>query len=130
MLGKIISIKSDETFFPLTYGYFEGISVTTDKHKFLVGIEMGQSCCENYGYLTSEDIPSEHIGANLLSVEVVDGDLKTFDIEDSTDMHAMFVNFKTSVGTYQVVVYNEHNGYYGHEVVIVKNGVVEHEETL
>lgn len=130
MLGKIISIKSDETFWLLGLGHLEGVSVVTDKHKFFVGIELGQRCCENYGYLTSEDIPTEYIGANLLSVEVVDEDLKTFDIEDSTNMNAMFVNFTTSVGTYQVVVYNEHNGYYGHEVVVVKNGVVEHEETL
>jgi hypothetical protein len=37
---------------------------------------------------------------------------------------AMFINFITDVGVFQIVAYNEHNGYYGHESVLVCNGKV------
>ena len=32
----------------------------------------------------------------------------------------MFVNFVTSKGVMQFVLYNEHNGYYGHDVHVGK----------
>lgn len=35
----------------------------------------------------------------------------------------IFVDIKTDCGTLQLAVYNSHNGYYGHEVLIRENNV-------
>ena len=42
---------------------------------------------------------------------------------------AMFVNLETSEGLLQFVAYNAHNGYYGHEAVLVSKQL-NHEERL
>jgi hypothetical protein len=102
--------------------WFEGYIVTTENQTFKVGISSGQSCCENYGYLTTNDDLSEYIGAHLVQVATVDTALDVQSIEEQglTSVDAcMFVNFSTSKGTMQLVAYNEHNGYYGHTAVVI-----------
>lgn len=39
--------------------------------------------------------------------------------EDLDAGSAMFINVETTKGLLQFVAYNEHNGYYGHEVKLV-----------
>ena len=45
--------------------------------------------------------------------------LNTKDFVYSEECSAMFVNFETSNGTFQLTMYNTHNGYYGHSAVLV-----------
>ena len=42
----------------------------------------------------------------------------------------MFLTFKTSNGTLQFAVYNDHNGYYGHQALIRINDEIVESETL
>ena len=44
-----------------------------------------------------------------------------FDMGGLEDGGVVFVNFDTSAGLFQLVAYNQHNGYYGHEVLVVSN---------
>lgn len=122
MEGYIIQLK------PWCYG-------TTQDIKF--GIDKEQNCCENWGYLTSEDDLSQFIGAHVIGIDLVDTALKVYpdadkafdDNEESCRESIQFVNIRTSVGTLQLVAYNSHNGYYGHDVVL-ESSYVSHREPI
>lgn len=115
------------------YNTYEGYMVVTDKQTIKIGISTGQSCCENSGYLTTNDTLDEFSGAKLLGIKIVDVALNSKKVEDiisgidSGD--TMFVNIETSNGLLQIVAYNQHNGYYGHNAVVISTQL-NHEETL
>lgn len=113
------------------YTDYDGYIVTTDKQQIKVGISNDQSCCEHWGYLTTNDDINEFIGAEIREVRVVDGDLTTKVVEENNlyEPCLMFVNFETNRGTLQLVAYNDHNGYYGHSAVVISEQL-NHEETL
>lgn len=69
----------------------------------------GQSCCENR-YMNTDDTLTDYVGAKLQGVEVAPGpELPCeYDLKES-----QFLKVETSKGTFTVVNYNEHNGYYG-----------------
>ena len=104
----------------------DGYRVQTDLHTFHVLVSNGQSCCESWGYLCSEDNPQQFLGAELLEVRLTDTALKPEVVEKSGYYGGdcggiQFVDFVTDRGTFQLAVYNAHNGYYGHEVLIAKD---------
>jgi hypothetical protein len=118
-------IKIEETTFSdekepwKTYG---GYVITTTNQIIKFGISQGQSCCEEFGYFASEDNLDEFIGAELLDIESTDTALNTKKIEDELDIslaNTMFITFKTNKGVFQLTAYNQHNGYYGHDVVVI-----------
>ena len=41
-----------------------------------------------------------------------------------------FVDFKTNLGTFQLAVYNSHNGYYGHGILVAKDNEILLNDTL
>lgn len=99
---------------------FEGIIIVTTKQTINIGISDQQDCCEQAGYVTSEDSFEDFIGAGLLSIEVVSEALERTPVPDlSYEGSAMFVNVNTSKGLFQIVAYNIHNGYYSHEAVVI-----------
>ena len=97
---------------------YEGWEVVTDDQTVRIGIENEQSCCERWGYTCSEDDPARFVGAELLRVERVDGDT-TLIPEGFYEGGTIFVNIVTDRGKFQLAVYNEHNGYYGHDGVVI-----------
>ena len=105
------------------YGRYDGFAIETDKQTIYLLIENGQSCCENWGYLLSHDNFDEFIGAQLLGLREVSEAEIGVSLPADTSCHGspatVFVNVETSKGTLQFVAYNDHNGYYGHEVRIV-----------
>jgi len=108
------------------YSTYDGFIIKTNLQKIKVGIGNGQFCCENWGYLTSEDNDNfnSFIGAELLEVKVTDTALSTIVIENLKEVsnaETMFVTFETTNGTFQIVAYNDHNGYYGHDAVLITN---------
>ncbi len=113
------------------YGHtrFDGFEVVTSERTVRMGISNDQDCCEQTGYFWSEDNVSEFIGAELLKVEIVGTELNVKKHVDVDDGGTMFVNFETSRGTLQFVVYNTHNGYYGHQAVVESDGLA-HTERL
>ncbi len=106
--------------------YCDGYVIKTNLQEINIGISNGQDCCEYWGYITSEDNFKNFIGAELLSVEIVDGEYKSKKVnlpEDVSSDDCVFVNVQTSEGTLQFVLYNVHNGYYGHSVIISSNQI-------
>lgn len=113
----------------------DGYKVETDKHVYYVLIDNGQSCCESWGYISSEDDYSQFINAKLLEVNLTDKALNKKYVEDSeyydgTEGGIQFVDFVTDRGVFQLAVYNAHNGYYGHGILIAKDNEVLLEEVL
>lgn len=111
----------------------DGYEVKTTDHRYLVLIDNGQSCCESWGYLSTEDNLQEFVGADLLDVELTDTSLKTEPIEELEYIDeggVQFVTFKTSRGDFQLAVYNGHNGYYGHGIIVAEDDTVLLSDTL
>ena len=107
---------------------YEGYKVETDKSTYYVLIEGGQNCCEYWGYLSSDDKLDKYIGCELKDVYVTDTALNTklIEIEDNDYcFDSMFVNFNLTNGmVFQLAVYNSHNGYYGHDIILVKDNEI------
>ena len=121
--------KSDFGVWPHDEG-FEGYVVTTNKRRISIGISKGQSCCEVTGYFTSEDDPKSFVGKRLMKVEVVDTLLNKEQIESIEYLDqggVMFVNFVCNDDELQFVCYNSHNGYYGHEAVVMVSKEGDHQ---
>lgn len=131
-MSKIILIeefswKDDKN----SWNEYDGYRIICEDGKDVrMGIDNGQSCCEDWGYLTTEDNLEKFVGANLLKVETVDEALNVKICPDVYEGGIMFINVYTSKGMFQFVAYNSHNGYYSHESVLVENGIVTHSEYL
>ena len=83
-----------------------------------------QQCCENCGYLSSNDNLEDYIGLELISIDVVDtacNKIANFLNEENIyEAECMFINLKFKFDELQFAVYNSHNGYYGHSVLFIK----------
>lgn len=106
---EIISFDRADDYYKNYMKGFDGVVVTTTKHIYKAGIDNQQNCCEDWGYTVNEDKDvSTFVGATLFSVE---GD-------------GTFTNFNTNRGTLNFTAYNEHNGYYSHSCILVKDNVI------
>ncbi len=112
----------------------DGYKITTNEHIIQVLIDNGQSCCESWGYFASEDDLVSFVGAELREVNLTDTALHKEKVEASGYYEdgggIQFVDFVTSQGTFQLTVYNAHNGYYGHGIVVAKDNDILLNETL
>ena len=91
--------------------------------KIEIYIDNSQCCCEEIGYVSSEDNFKNFIGAELKEVYTTGVNKETTIINffknytlDAGDI--MFLTLVTSKGILQFAVYNSHNGYYGHRAII------------
>lgn len=119
---KILSIKESTFNIGDRYNNYDGYIMETDQQEIKMGISNYQSCCENWGYLMTNDNVYEFIGATLYNITETNKLLQTkplTELEYVEEGSCMFINFETSNGTLQFVAYNEHNGYYGHEAVLI-----------
>lgn len=131
---KNIKEVSDVYFNDDKWDTYDGYCIETDSRQlyFVIafstvrkrysGLSNLQCCCESWGYLSSEDDFGSFIGSELKNVYVTDTKLETIasNIREDLDAgSAMFINVETTNGLLQFVAYNEHNGYYGHEVKLV-----------
>lgn len=103
----------------------DGYRVTTDEHVIHVLISNYQNCCEDWGYMTSDDDLTGYVGARLKRIHLTDTALNKQVVEDTApygfdEGGIQFVDLVTNRGTLQLAVYNGHNGYYGHSILIVK----------
>lgn len=132
-MEKILRIE--ETSFKTSekdWNTFDGYQIITDDQTIKIGISNCQSCCEIFGCIITNDDTAEFIGKELKSISIVDAALNNKKIEELEYLDsggAMFVNLETSVGLLQFVAYNAHNGYYGHDAVLVSKQL-NHEEGL
>ena len=126
-MNKIIKIE--EGVFKHKQSEYEGYVITTEKSVYNLGIDSDGQCCESWGYLSSNDNLEEFIGAEILSVKLTDNELFTVDaLPKIYEGDMTFFTVDTDQGSFQIVAYNEHNGYYSHDVLIVVDGeLIEHE---
>jgi len=112
------------------YGYscMDGYKVKTDKHSFYILIDNGQSCCEEWGYIScaEDELDLKYfLGSQLIEVNLTDVALNQTIVDNSgyyeEDGGIQFIDFKTNIGTFQLAVYNAHNGYYGHGIIVAKD---------
>ena len=99
-----------------------GYNIETNQQVISLKINNQSDCCESWGFLTTEDKLEEFLGAELLGIEVIDTDYKAHPLTKDYDFcdggSACFVDLLTSNGKLQFAIYNDHNGYYGHDVII------------
>lgn len=131
-MDKILRIE--ENTFTLekdSYAY-DGFEIVTEDQTIRIGIENGQSCCEQWGCVITNDDTVEFIGATILGVSLTDKNMYNKQIEALEYIDAggvMFVNIETDKGLLQFCAYNSHNGYYGHDAVLISKQL-NHEITL
>lgn len=128
---KIASIEETSFGGEQRWYNYEGYEITLDGgQKIKMGIDNGQSCCENWGYIISEDNLAQFVGAEYFGIEAVGEALEHVEIKGVYEGGIMFININTSEGVLQFVAYNEHNGYYSHNAVVIEDGTVLHSENL
>lgn len=122
----IKEIKSGDAIVP----GFDGYEIVTEGGMVIRAlVSNAENCCESWGYMSSEDDLNDYIGATLLSIKVIDENLdektawqsRIYEEANGSPWDeggAMFVNVNTDRGTFQIAVYNSHNGYYGHEAMV------------
>jgi hypothetical protein len=139
MANKILAINELENY-KIENTRYRGYEVVTEQEKIYVLIDSDLQCCESFGYMSTNDDITEFIGAELLDVELTDISLNPILIEKNTSddftddfEDIQFVNFITTknvdkssslcnqVDILQLVVYNYHNGYYSHDIKVIRN---------
>ena len=110
------------------YSHFDGYEVITDKHVYRVLIANGQDCCEDWGYMSSEDNFDYFINTELQRVDLTNTALDKVQLRLNEEQQygfdgggIQFVDFVTDKGVLQFAVYNGHNGYYGHTIRIMQD---------
>ena len=78
-----------------------------------------QQCYEDFDVVINPRLvpPSDFIGAEYYSVEVKDDDVNKYN-DESYFNRAIIVIIRTNKGILTILLYNEHNGYYNHEIYI------------
>ncbi len=118
------------------YGEYDGYLIKTDEHEYHILIDNGQSCCESWGYFSSEDDFDDFIHKELKEVRLTDTALNQKVVENvlpyGLDYGGIqFVDFVMVDGdVLQFAVYNEHNGYYGHSILVAKDAEILLSDTL
>ena len=135
-MNKIISIEDN---FGLINNYnftkYGGYKISTESDTYLILIETGTTCCEQHGYIsTNEEDLSYFVGAELIDFKLTNTALNTRKLSNEGLMWngrldldcggIQFVDIETSKGVLQLAVYNSHNGWYGHDILIKKNDEV------
>lgn len=134
-MEKILSIKEVELELENEWGTYSGFEITTDNQVIKLLIQSNQQCCERWGYFMSEDDIQSFVGTHFLKLKITDTELKEGLLEKHNlddeyfEGGVMFVDIETTSGTLQFVAYNAHNGYYGHQAMIISKQL-KHEERL
>ena len=99
------------------YGYV----ITTDVGIIYIGIDSYQQCCEDWGVNISTELNSL-ISKTLVNIEETDYNsnieiyANSFDSEENMRVY-LKLEFENDLPTY-VLLYNIHNGYYRHNILI------------
>jgi hypothetical protein len=133
--GKIISVNLDDSI-KIDGDIYQCITIETEfGSKVIVGISDFQTCCERYGlgvHTTETEFLSDKSpnlnGLNLISVKWGHNPI----VSEYDDMCCALVNLTVcsdspdTTRIVQIVAFNEHNGYYPHDVYVKW---LDHEET-
>lgn len=127
--NKDIILSIEKVTEPDGYRGYMGYVITTTQQVIRVLISMRQSCCEKFdvdlilpvtAFVKIPETPPLKSSEELIGHEVLQvnwGSLKLDTTEVYDKMHAT-VHMRTSAGLIQLVAWNEHNGYYPHNVKV------------
>jgi hypothetical protein len=101
-----------------------------DKNNVVVGFDYTSSCCENFGYLLTEHLPtstsSPEVSIDSLEPYVFDTEFRGSPNLGNTDGGGE-VSFKLvapGLPDRYLTLFNHHNGYYSHGFDVTKDGKV------
>jgi hypothetical protein len=122
-MSKIVKIEevNNVNFNDNRYSNYDGFKIETEDEEIYFVIDNSQQCCENWGtYLYTPEDLREYVGADYLgydesSCSEIENHLENEYVESD---EICFLNIHTSKGTIDFAVYNSHNGYYSHAVVL------------
>lgn len=122
-MSKIVKIEevNNVNFNNNRYSNYDGFKIETEDEEIYFVIDNSQQCCENWGtYLYTPEDLREYVGADYLgydesSCSEIENHLENEYVESD---EICFLNIHTSKGTIDFAVYNSHNGYYSHAVVL------------
>lgn len=116
-----------------------------DDNNVLVGFDYGQCCCEQFGYLFSETIDTNIDAVNMdaanINTKSVEFDhdgwnfdktfIKVVNFENTWDEGGA-VAFRLTKDKDEIflILYNMHNGYYGHGFDMLEDGKIVHNGNL
>ena len=101
-----------------------GFRIETSKKVIELKISNERDCCEDWGCMSTEDDDlNRFVGQELLELNTTEADTHTTFVKDLDKMDIdsgryEFITLKTPKRVLQFAVYDNHNGYYGHEVKI------------
>jgi hypothetical protein len=101
-------------------GYWMGYKIImSDTTKNITcKIENSRNCCEKWGIHTKSNF-NEFIGAEYYSIDIHKQNRKKYE-----EMRMVNITITTNRGIITLHLYNEHNGYYSHDVFIEsQNGI-------
>ncbi len=131
---KIIKIiRFENSMIKGEYGYsnFMGYEMETDQGFVTIAVDNVSACCESFGAVDNLPNLEYFNGSNIVDIQAVEvnekgewRDSKSLDnkIGDYGEevLEAGFIKIVTDKDTFDMSVYNNHNGYYGHEVIVKK----------
>lgn len=110
------------------YGGYDGYKIETDEHVFYILIDNSQNCCESWGYFSTEEDLKSFVGRDVADFRLSESKGNG---EDYDAGGVQFVDFVMADGmVLQFAVYNSHNGYYGHSIIVAKDDEVIYSDTL
>jgi hypothetical protein len=111
-------IKSIETFDNPDYWVGHKFIMSDSSMDITCKMENSHKCCEKWGVYTESNL-NEFIGAEYYSLDVVEKNTDKYDY-----MYMVTLTINTSKGKIIIYFYNEHNGYYSHDVFIQSNSCI------
>ena len=98
-----------------------GYRIATDRTVIEFGISTCHQCCERWGYFSSDDDLGRFVGKEISDIELYSEKEGSYGIpEDAEDLECggiCFITVRLTDGdSFQLAVYNAHNGYYGHDI--------------
>lgn len=88
-------------------------------------------CCESAGfYIQPSDNLKDFIGATIEEISIYDDDEADLGFEVRHSLYAESVTFVTSKGDLTFTCYNDHNGYYAHDMSIKINGLLVYDVSI
>lgn len=121
-------VVSVDTEFELTHdrSKYVGVKIETNKEDILCLIESGNFCCEDYGtYISTDYELSTIIGKSITSIKLGKESNIREPKSDDRDCNGVVIRVETERGLIKLVAWNEHNGYYPHQILTKWEGYEE-----
>jgi hypothetical protein len=115
-------ITNIETFDYPEYWMGYRIVMSDTTKNIICKIQNARNCCEKWGIYTKNNL-NAFIGAEYYSIDICKQNKKKYE-----EMRIVDITVATNRGNITLHLYNEHNGYYSHDVFIQSEKSMQHIE--